>query len=311
MTFAADEPGRRRRVSKKRIVMGEINIVSQPHTLDLYIEAFKELHQAKSKVLYHGHRYIEIGTCRELDDVRLPNALTGHFFVFSQINFDDPWLNMLRNAEATDTELNQLNIPPHLAPEFRRFRYVFDCRKHILYFEKFSIGRQHLSPKAFAQSLNRLLHEPILFGKFKEINAFTVPDEQAIETILTLNKLRRLFMRLHRPNPDDDDFEKGILNQLNTEHVGVQETNLLKAPREPAIAPSEFTKKIARLSAKFGHVIGWGKDKQNAPIKVDTESHPKEHNIIFKETEDALEKMVQYIYEKNQSSSEVETKGDA
>jgi hypothetical protein len=172
-----------------RIVLGELNIVSQPHSIDTYIEAFKVLAQNKVQVQYHLHRQIEVGTCTDLEDVRVPNAVTGYFFVFSRVNFDDPWLNIARNAEATNADLAQLNIPAHLAPEFRRFRYIFDVRKHILYFEKYSADRKSLSTKAFAQAINRLLHAGVLTNTFDEINAFIVSDHEGIEKILNLPKL--------------------------------------------------------------------------------------------------------------------------
>jgi hypothetical protein len=243
---------RKRRVPKKRITLGEINIVSQPHTSDDYILAFQELADSKVQVQYHLHRQIEIGTCRPLNDARLPGALTGLFFVFSRVNFDDPWLNTLRNAEATDQDLAQLSIPSHLAPEFRRFRYVFDVGYHRLYFEKVSADRKSLSPKALVQAINKMFFSAPLAGMFEEINAFLVSDKEAVDKILRLPKLRWLLIKLYRPNPDDDGFEDEILKQMYAEHIGVRETTLIKSPGAAAIIPSIITSKLAHLAAKFG-----------------------------------------------------------
>jgi hypothetical protein len=220
---------RRRRVPKKRIALGEINIVSQPHSASLYAAAFKALADKRIQVQYHLHRHLEIGTCRDLDDKRMPGALIGLLFVFSRVNFNDPWLNTLRNAEATDADLAQLSIPAHLAPEFRRFRYIFDAEHHTLYFEKLSADRKNLSPKALVQAVNKLLHAEVLAGMFEEINAFSVSSKEAVEKILHLNRLRWLFIKLHRPNPDDDEFEKDVLFQMNAENVGVREVNSHKS----------------------------------------------------------------------------------
>jgi hypothetical protein len=297
---------RRRRIAKRRVVMGELNIISQPHAVDTYIEAFKALADSKVQVQYHQHRQIEIGICRDLDDIRIPNALTGYFFVFSRVNFDDPWLNIVRNAEATVTDLQQLNIPPHLAPEFRRFRYVFDVRKHRLYFEKYSADRKNLSSKAFTQAINKLLRSSVLDDKFEEINAFTISDHEGVEKILNLNKLRSLYIKLYRPNPDDEEFEEEVLNEMNAENVSVRETTLIKAPGAIAINASAITRKLAYLAAKFGFVEGHGKDDQGAPITADTETHPVEHNVVFRETDDPLDKMVGYIADKNNKEADGE-----
>ncbi|HZY72981.1 MAG TPA: DUF4747 family protein, partial [Edaphobacter sp.] len=113
-------------------------------------------------------------------DPRIPNALTGRLFVFSKFNFDDPWLNTVRNAQATDAELEELKIPPHLVPEFRHFRYIFDVRKHKFYFEKYSDVKGHLSSKAFTRALNAMLSSAALAGRFDEINAYTVSDDEAV-----------------------------------------------------------------------------------------------------------------------------------
>jgi len=40
MSFATSDDGRKRRISKRRVVLIELNIVSQPHSLDRYLEAF-------------------------------------------------------------------------------------------------------------------------------------------------------------------------------------------------------------------------------------------------------------------------------
>jgi hypothetical protein len=150
MVASVREGSRRRRPPQKRIVMGEINIVSQPHTARSYVEAIKLLCDQRVQVPYHGQRFIEFGSCRDLSDPRLADALTGRLFVFSKFNFQDPWLNIARNAQATDEELAAIKIPAHLVPEFRYFRYIFDVQRHTLYFEKYSTTKGHLSTRAFA-----------------------------------------------------------------------------------------------------------------------------------------------------------------
>lgn len=298
---------RKRRRAKRRIVMGEINIVSQPHRLDTYIETIEALRDQRVQVPYHGQRFIEIGSARPLDDERLPNALTGRLFVFSKFNFDDPWLNIARNAQATEDELAEVNIPPHLVPEFRYFRFIFDVRRHRFYFEKYSVLKGHLSSKAFSQALNRMLHSPALAGKFEEINSFVVADEEAVDLILSLNKLRKLFIKVHRPNPDDDDFETEVLAELNLQHVGVKEETFIKSPGVAAIVPNNLTKKMAYLASRVGTVIGWGKDPvNNQPITVNTDTHPKDHVVAYGEGEDSLDRMVEYIKDKN----DADTAGD-
>lgn len=289
---------RERRIRKLRIVLGEVNVFSQPHSPEGYLQAFDLLNTRKTKVLFHGHRQIELGTLRKLDDPRLPDAITGYFYIFSKINFDDPWLNTARNAEATEAELEQLNIPPHLAPEFRRFRYIFDPHRHRLFFETLTRDRHHISPKAFGQSVARLLQSTIP-AAFEEINAVVIPDKSVVDTILSLNKLRRLEVVVHRPNPDDDEFEEEILNELNAEHVGTLEQTLIKAPGAAAIVPSLVTRQLAHLAARFGFVKAWGKNNEGAPIQKDTQSQPKVHPVVYRETEDSLDKAVEYIAQQN------------
>ncbi|HVV79441.1 MAG TPA: DUF4747 family protein [Pseudolabrys sp.] len=307
----ADQPKKRRR-TKKRLLMGEINIVSQPHSLDTYIEAVETLCKEKVQAPYHGQRYLEIGNCRSLEDERLPNAITGRIFVFSKFNFDDPWLNTVRAAEATDEDLKAVNIPGHLVPEFRHFRYIFDVRKHRFYFEKYSELKGHLSAKAFCQALNKLFQSSELAGKFDEINAFVVADDDAVNKILGLNKLRKLFIQIYRPNPDDDDFESSVLAELNMQNVGVKEETFIKAPGVKSIIPNALTKKLAHLAARYGVAEGWGKDPTtNQPVHVNTETHPKDHTVVYGDGEDSLDKMIAYIKDKNDVEAEDEDRGDA
>jgi hypothetical protein len=301
---------RQRRRAKRRLVMGEINIVSQPHRVDTYIEAIKALCDQKVQVTYHGQRYIEIGSCRDLDDARIPNGVTGRLFVFSKFNFDDPWLNTARNAQATDKDLEELKIPPHLVPEFRHFRYLFDVRKHKLYFEKFSELKGNLSSKAFTRALNLMFQSGALKGKFEEINAFAVADDEAVDLILGLNKLRKLFIQVYRPNPDDDDFDQSVLDELSAQNVSVLEETLIKAPGVDSIVPSALTRKLAHLGARLGLVEGWGKNPDNnQPVTMNTEEHPKDHIVVFGDGEDSLDKMIDYIKNKNDTDADPNPNG--
>jgi hypothetical protein len=290
---------RRKRVPKKRIVLGEINIVSHPHTPQDYIDTFSALYEKRVRALYHGQRYIEIGRIKKCDDERLPEAITGQFFVFSKVNFDDPWLNINKNDAATDEELEEINIPSHLVPEFRFFRFIFEPKRHRLYFEKSTVGRHNLSPKALALALNKMFADPAVSKKFDEISAFVVSDVSSVERMLKLNKLRKLFIRVHRPNADDEDFEHALFAQMNGENVGTREMTLIKAPGFHTILPSSFTQKLAKLAAKMGLVEAWGKDEQGAPIREDSASHPVEHNVVFPEGEDALGNMVAKVSQLN------------
>lgn len=292
------KPARKKRVRKLRILWGEVNIFSQPHSADRYLKAFDLLNERKTKVLFYGQRQIELGTLRALGDARLPDAITGFFFIFSQINFDDPWLNTARNAEATDADLEQLNIPPHLQPEFRRFRYIFDPHTHRLFFEMYTRERHHISPKAFGQAVGLLL-QSVTPEVFDEANAVVIPDKTVVENILKLNRLRRIDLVVHRPNPDDDDFEAEILGDLNAEHVGTLEQTLIKAPGAAAITPSAITKRLVRLAAKFGFVNAWGKTPEGVTTHESTAAHPKEHTVVYGEFEDSLDKAVEYIAKQN------------
>jgi hypothetical protein len=56
------------------------------------------------------------------------------------------------------------------------------------------------------------------------------------------------------------------------------------------------------LAARFGLVIGKGRDANGAPIKADTEQHPIEHPILFRETDDPVEKIIEFITMKNNTT---------
>lgn len=86
-----------------------------------------------------------------------------------------------------------------------------------------------------------------------------------------------------------------FLGELNQENVGTVQQVLIKAPGVPAIIPSMVTRQLAHLAAKFGFAEGWGKNAEGATIRKDTEQSPKEHTVVFAETEDSLDKAIEYI----------------
>lgn len=260
-----------------KIQVGALNIAADPHPKGVYREILARI--ADKEVELWGSDKAKITPFRQFEDNE--NLLALRILVWAEIDPDGKWINKRKNIEATDDEKLAIiaALPGHIEPNFRSFNAIFVEDKHLLVLEYRNELGEHLA----ASRAERLFER--LFGRYltpddPDVAVTAVPQDDALEKIFAIDRLRRLEIVIKRPNADDvlDDATR-ILQRMKDEGTGERKTELIKAPRVKSITPDATTKKLAKIASTNGHVTGEGRDAKRKKTFVSTKEHPKVEEI--------------------------------
>jgi Domain of unknown function (DUF4747) len=254
------------------IEVAALNIVASPHPPGTYLRLFR--HVAGKEVPLWGTDRAKITEPRPIEG--RPDDFFGEVLIWTHIDTEIPWINKETDTEATEEEMQPVldALPENLEPNFRPFTYILNQAEHIVLIEIRNEAGQRLAPKR-AKRLFDLLFEG-LPADLPEVDVTIIPEEESLEKIFSIKRLRRLEICIRRPNPDDlgDDFKR-IMDQLEAESARVQTIEKIKAAKKPTLTPSEETKRLALIASTNGYVSGEGKDESGAAVFESTEKHPK------------------------------------
>ncbi|THD68436.1 MAG: DUF4747 family protein [Bradyrhizobium sp.] len=258
----------------QKIEVAALNIVASPHPKGVYREILSAI--ANKEVTLWGSDRGKITEFQEMEDK--PNLLYGRVLVWGEIDKDGKWLNKNKNIEATPEEKQKIAkaIPEDYEPNFRSFYFVFIEDKHRLIFESKNELDQHFAPSRAERMFQRLFdrHLP---DSASAVDVTAIPEDETLEAIFAIPKLRRLEIFVKRPNADDSaDAEQRILNRMERQSAGGLKTELTKAPKKKSLTPDNGTKSMAAVAAAGnGHVTGEGKDAKGKKVFESTKEHPK------------------------------------
>jgi len=261
-------------MTQSKIEVGALNIVTTPHPRGIYRDLLRTV--ADKEVELWGSDRAKITQFQELED--RPDFLYGRILVWAEIDTEGQWLNKEKNVEATleEKQIIAEALPENYEPNFRSFYFIFIESRHRLVFETRNDLGQHLAPSRSQRIFERLF-DRFLPSDAPDVDVTPIPEDETLEKILRIPRLRRLEILLKRPNPDDvaDDAER-VLAALERQGARSQTIELIKAPKKKSLAPDDDTKKLAKIAAAGnGSVTGEGKDDAGQRIFESTEMHPK------------------------------------
>ena len=160
-------------------------------------------------------------------------------------------------------------------------RFIFDTIRHYLLFETKNESGEQFSARNVGKMLTKMLNSNEIVAEFGEVNVTIIPDEDTIQKILKTNTLKRLDMRVDRPNPDDlDQEEEELYQDMRNQRVNRIERSYVREKNAKTIIPSEATRTLARLAARNGYVtaryVERGKVKEES-----TKKHPRKQYVEY------------------------------
>lgn len=262
---------------EKTIWISALNIKTQPHTPDKYIDLFNDAFSLKQIIKLRADDHGMIGWKRFIDPDSPLEGITGEIYKFLQLDPNRPWLNLQEGKEAEPQELEDIQIPEFMKPNMSSFRFAFFPKGHRLFFETYS-DRNRIGPSLVLTLFEKIFSHPSIRDKYGEVDVFLEPSREKLEEILSIFDLRRLEMRITRPNPDDSfEFEQSVFKRMELESADIYEYNV----KGKGINPSEDTRNLARVAASNGYVKGVGQGQDGKRVDESTQKHPLRDHIEY------------------------------
>lgn len=180
-----------------------VNIRLQPHPAGSYFRLFEMAMNLKRPISIHGMTHM-IMTRLKKEQVEGREALTGEIAKYTRIHFDKKWFNELTMSVAEEDDLVEVNIPDHLQPNFSAFRFVFFPDGHVAIVEHEADG-ERLSPNFVGKYFSKLLSADVIGKALGVVDVTVLPDPKGVQSMLSLPVIKKVEMKIRRPNPDDFD----------------------------------------------------------------------------------------------------------
>src|SRR5690606_24026820 len=145
---------------------------------------------------------------------------------------------------------------------------------HTMFVEVKNEFGKKVSASRVEKILRKLFSEEIQDENAPLVEVTLIPDEDALNRILALDKLKRLEIHLVRPNADDLDVAD-ILAELDAQNAKSMEKVLVAVPGSEGLEPDDRTTKEATVAEFNGYVAGSGNEEDGTLVHLSTKEHPR------------------------------------
>ncbi|WP_370227309.1 DUF4747 family protein [Cognatishimia sp.] len=252
----------------RRIKFSVLNVVAQPHPPGIYRSVFERA--AGVGVKFWGDQYVALSPISSSRN----GVFTGRIAVWTQVdkNSDVIKLDEFEQLALRDSEVS---LPNNIGLNSRIFEYAFNESKHLMYVEQQNEDKKYLSPKRAELAVHRILGQ-LNFTDVEEVRVQIVPEADSVERVLSVPRLKRVEMRVFRPNPDElDDQANALLDELQEQGIQRTDIALAKAPGVDTIVLNARNKLLAKIAAFNGYVRSFGRTEGGKTIEASTKDHAK------------------------------------
>lgn len=250
-----------------------LNLAANPHPGGVYISLLRRA--SHYLVQARGTDYAKITTPHAVSS--RTGTYTGRILIWTEIDLKRPWLDLTKEDELSPSLKRTISIPENARPNMRVFGYVFVESKHRLYFESKNELGERLGPNTAKSIFSKLTSQELLGFDSPEVEVTIVPDVDAVERVLTLPRLRTLFIRVTLPNPDTASpaARKRVYERLKKAKARQLEERYIKSTDAEKLEPTQEMQELAEVAAENGLVRGEGRDSDGKKVEVSTERYPK------------------------------------
>ena len=258
----------------RRITLAAINIAMHaPHPTERYVELLQKAFRLGRIVRMGALHGVLLGTLYRPEQQGREVLLSGEFYRFVKLDPGQPWFNVEKKEPATEQDVESINIPGHLLPHLQRIPFVFNARRHQLWY----VSRDQtnsLAPASAVRFLETLLQSTAMAHDFPEISITAVPEKTSVDEILNLPGLEYLRIELVRPNPDSgESAEERWLRKLEEQNTTKAKLELVHS-RNQTLEPDAETREMASVAANNGIVYGRGRTADGLPVEDSTKDRP-------------------------------------
>jgi hypothetical protein len=262
-----------------------LNIVASPHPNGIYIDLLNAA--AGRSVRARGSDWAKITKPKPGKE---PGFYEGRIIVWTAIDLDGRWLDAETDEELSAADRKKISIPDKAKPNFRVFSYVFNDKRHRLYYESRNEFGETLGPTVARRIFGNLLCLP---KRKVDVEVTIIPQEGAVNKILALPALRTLEIKLLLPNADGVDRKKqeDLYKKLRAMKARSLEQILQKQAGEARLAPDKETQELAHIAAENGYVKGDGGRGDNR-VQLSTADTPQRKRVSMDEGTNLLSRLV-------------------
>lgn len=256
---------------KIKISAGILNIRLHPHPEGIYASWIKAIFKQRIVAPVHGDRF---GMISSIDESEISKGLiSGIITTFTRIE-GGRWFDAEGLTVATESQISRVVIPENLFPNSASFYFVFDTKKHRLFFQNYSSGKQ-ITPASALKFFSGLAKDVWILRKFRAAKISIVQDKAGLDRLFGLQRIKKVEIQLLKPNSDifDDDFEENIEDHLNSTNSR-QMTIVYDAEKGGSINATEEMMDIGGVALDNGHVKVTGRDDKGAVV-LDSKKFPK------------------------------------
>lgn len=252
------------------ITIGFVNIVATPHPPGVYQAALAKV--ANTPVNVRGNDWAIITKPTVSRDEK--GMHEGMISVWTDIDSSEPSINKTTFAKV-DVEAALKKIFAERGFNNRAFYYVLDELTHKITVELKNDQGKTISIGQIGKIFELLISMLNKEGQIYE--STVVPEEDAIEKVLGLKRLDRVFILLKRPNPGDHDGGDAdeVLRELQEQNMRQAEYSFARQPGTDGIHLNAENETRAEVAAQNGYVKSSGVDEQGNREKRSTKEYPK------------------------------------
>ncbi len=245
-----------------------LNVVAQPHPPGIYRRIFEKA--AGNGVRFWGDEFAALSPISETRD----GVFSGRLAIWTQVDKNSDVIR-IDSFEQLSLRESEVSVPNNIGLNSKVFVFAFNEKRHHMYIEMQNDERKHLSPKRAERPVYRILAQ-LDFTDVEDIKVHMVPEQDSVEKVLQIPGIKRVEMRIHRPNPDDlDDEANRILDELQEQGLQRTDISLTKAPGVKTIALNAKNTVLAKVAALNGYIKAFGRSADGTAIDASTKDHPQ------------------------------------
>ena len=268
-----------------KMIIFTINIASEPpHNKEKYIEMFEFIKENKI-IGESGSDRVEIDALTRIDDI-----LSGNFVRYTYIDKKSPWWNSEKSKVYADEEGNPINpLSEDINPNKKDIYFYFDANRHKLVYDG-----KNATPSKMEKLISSVFNSKLIVDHFGKTNITTIPSEDAIETILSIDNLKKISYSIHIPNPDiigDENAEREYFERCDQMNVGKTDVTLT-AQKDKNLTPDDKLISELYVASENGHITTKGTDNSGKIDERSTKKYPKKKIAIIKNTANRFEEFI-------------------
>lgn len=265
----------------KTISISILNIVlEKPHDENRYVELLVNASKNKQPLKLRADIGGFIGSAHiHKDNDGNVDYVWGELFKFVDLDLEGKWLDLTTGEAAEDDVIEeQVRVPKHLRPNLRILPYVFYPDVHRMAFISHLDEKNNIST-TLAQNLVERVLRRYQDDKEQWVTVHVEPNQEALEAIFNVPRIKMLRLEISTPN-SLDDIEEQVIEEL--EAINAKKTiQIYEENDATGLQPNEELIQLAHVAQSNGVVSAKVVNADDRVEDVSTNDHPFIKKIKF------------------------------